>query len=141
MPLLLPLDYPDAEAYVPPPWSPTLDEIAEHAPSYTRGGFDDDRPSAGSERLRFSEDTSPTAEHVQGLIRAACNEVAGRCGATIRTRQYGLARTAAKWLVVAVIVTGKRAESPDRTTDEYRNYLATVNELVHLVRMGPTRLA
>jgi len=67
----------------PYPWSPTVEEIAVLLPAYTRGGFDDDRESAGAEQAMFTSSTSPTADEVEAYIVAACDEVQGRVGVVI----------------------------------------------------------
>jgi hypothetical protein len=127
-----------------PPWAPSLEEIAEVTPAYTRGGFDDDSEEAGAEHGTFDESTSPTAPHVEGLIKAACEEVAGRVGVPIQPARYGLAKAAAKWHVAAMVAAGKMPGGTDDASGEYRshiaNFRASLDELVRLARMGGTRL-
>lgn len=131
-------------------WAPTVDDVAKVTPAYTRGGFDDDRPSAGAEQLTedgvptYTDDTEPNRAHVEGLIATACDEVAGRVGVTIPASQYGLALTTAKWHVAAAIAAGKRPAGTDDASGEYRghiaNFRASLDALVVLARRGATRL-
>lgn len=123
-----------------PPWAPTADEVAAVTPAYTRGGFDDDDEAAGGEQGIFTDDTSPTVTHVEGLIVAACDEVQGRVGVAIPERHYGLAKTTAKWHVAATIAAGKMPADTDDASGEYRSHIASfrnsLDELVRLARMA-----
>lgn len=145
----LPAPLPPGE---PPEWAPSLADVAEVAPAYTRGGFDDDGQFSGAPQQdpdtgvpTFTANTSPTAAHVEGLIRTAVEEVAGRVGTTIPLTQFGLARTTAKWHVAAVISAGKMPAGTDDASGEYRanilNFRNSLDELVRLSRMGGSRLA
>jgi len=122
-----------------PPWRPSLFEIAQVTPAYTRGGFDDDDEAAGAEHAVFTDSTSPTASHVQGLITTACEEIKGRAGMPIRSEQYGLARATAKWHVAASIAAGKVPAGTEDASGEYRghvnNFRASLDELVRQARM------
>jgi hypothetical protein len=122
-----------------PLWRPTLGEVAAVTPAYTRGGFDDDEEQAGAEQGVYTEDTSPTATHVEGLITAACEEVAGRVGVTIPLKHHGLARATAKWHVAAQIAAGKQPAGTEDASGEYRghitSYRASLDALVELARM------
>jgi hypothetical protein len=117
-----------------PPWRPTLEQVAQITPAYTRGGFDDDEPQAGSEQGTFTATTSPTAAHVEGLIVAACDEVAGRVGIVIPERCHELAGITARWHVAAAISAGKIPAGTDDASGEYRshisNFRACLDELV-----------
>lgn len=119
-------------------WRPNLADVAAVVPAYTRGGFDDSRPQAGAEGSTFTERTSPTAAHVEGLIDAAVREVAGRAGAAITPELFGLARQCAVWHVAADISAGKMPARTDDVAGEYRgfisNYRASLDELTALVR-------
>ena len=131
-------------------WAPTVEEIAEVTPAYTRGGFDDDREYAGAEQIddaalpTYTADTEPSRTHVEGLITAAADEVQGRVGVAIPTSQYGLAKTTAKWHVAAAIAAGKQPANTDDASGEYRghiaNFRASLDALVVLARRGATRL-
>lgn len=130
-------------------WAPSVEEVAEVTPAYTRGGFDDDRPSAGAEQTidgapTYTEDTSPTRQHVEAMIVAACDEIQGRVGVAIPTSQYGLAKTTAKWHVAAAIAAGKQPANTDDASGEYRghilNYRNSLDALIALSRRGATRL-
>lgn len=125
-------------------WAPTVQQVADVTPSYTRGGFDDDRPSAGAERGTYDDSTSPTDDHVEGLILAACDEVQGRVGVPIPESRYGLAQTTAKWHAAASIAAGKMPADTEDASGEYRghitNYRASLDELILLCRTGATRL-
>jgi hypothetical protein len=135
----------------PYPWAPSVEEVAEVTPAYTRGGFDDDRESAGAEQETsggvptFTDDTVPNRTHVAGLILAACEEVAGRVGVTIPLAQYGLARITAKWHVAAAIAAAKQPAGTDDASGEYRghilNFRNSLDALIALSRTGYTRLA
>jgi len=129
----------------PYPWSPTVEEIAVLLPAYTRGGFDDDRESAGAEQAMFTSSTSPTADEVEAYIVAACDEVQGRVGVVIPTSQYGLAKTTAKWHVAAAVAAGKQPAGTDDASGEYRghiaNFRASLDALVVLARRGASRLS
>lgn len=122
-----------------PLWAPSLEDVADVCPAYTRGGFDDDEPNAGEEKGTFTDTTSPTRQHVQGLIAAACQEVIGRVGAPIPERCYALARTAAKWHVAAAISAGKIPADTDDASGEYRshitNYRFALDDLKEQVRV------
>lgn len=140
-----------------PGWAPTLKDVAGVTPAYTRGGFDDDGdwiPGAGSgsgsgdaeagaEQGTFTDSTSPTATHVQGLIEAACDEVASRAGVTLPERCHDLAKTTAKWHAAAAIAAGKIPGGTDDASGEYRshisNYRACLDELIKQARV-PTAL-
>lgn len=135
-----------------PDWAPSPDEVAAVTPAYTRGGFDDDlddrEPGVefpGSEQGVFTEHTSPTLEHVEGLILAACEEVQGRVGVPVPLVNFGLARTTAKWHAAAMIASGKQPANTDDASGEYRaliaNFRNSLDELVLQARMGGTRLA
>lgn len=136
----LPLPPPSA-----PPWAPSVQEVADVTPAYTRGGFDDDREDAGAMRMTYTEFTEPTYADVEGLILGACEEVAGRVGVAVPLKHYGLARSTAKWHVAMSISAGKQPADTDDASGEYRghvaNFRACLDELVRLVRLGPTRLA
>ncbi|WP_217913230.1 hypothetical protein [Miltoncostaea marina] len=125
-------------------WAPSLDDVAAATPAYTRGGFDDDEEQAGAEQGTFTDDTSPTATHVRGLIAAACAEVAGRVGAPIPERLHHLARQTAVLHVAIAISTGKLPAQTDDAAGEVRShtarYLAALEELTRQARMGPVRL-
>lgn len=134
------------------PWAPSVDDVAGVTPAYTRGGFDDDlddrEPTVeypGGEQLTYNAQTSPNLTHVEALILAACEEVQGRVGVAIPLAHYGLARAAAKWHVAAMIAAGKQPAGTDDAGGEYRshigNFRASLDELVKLARMSPTRLA
>lgn len=128
-----------------PDWNPTVEDVAEVTPAYTRGGFDDDEPQAGAERGTYDETTSPTAAEVGALIVAACEEVAGRVGVAIPVRCYGLARITARWHAAAQIAAGKRPAGTDDADGEWSghisNYRASLNELIAQARIGATRLS
>jgi hypothetical protein len=135
-----------------PAWAPTVDDIAEVVPAYARGGFDDEGQWAGAVQTdpdtgvpTFTDNTSPTAAHVTGLIKAACEEVIGRVGTPIPALQYGLARVTARWHVASMVAAGKTPQGTDDASGEYRanisNFRNSLDELVAQSRMGPTRLA
>jgi len=136
---------------VPPPgtlpaWAPTVQEVADVTPAYTRGGFDDDELSAGAVRGVYDASTEPTADHVSGLIQAACDEIQGRVGVAIPVAQEGLAKTAAKWHVAAAIAAGKEPANTDDAAGEYRghilNFRNSLDALIQLARQPTgTRLA
>jgi hypothetical protein len=126
-------------------WAPTVEEIAEVTPAYTAGGFDDDRVSAGAGQTNggvptYTADTTPTLAHVEGLIVAACDEIAGRVGVGIAESQYGLAKATAKWHVAAAIAAGKQPAGTDDASGEYRAHIAnfrnSLDALVVLARGG-----
>lgn len=126
----------------PPVWAPTLADIAAVSPAYTRGGFDDDSggPHAGAEQATFTSSTSPSADHVTGLIAAACGEVAGRVGTTLPARCHPLAKACAIWHVAAAISAGKLPAGTDDAGGEYRshitNYRASLDELILQARQA-----
>jgi hypothetical protein len=128
-----------------PEWAPDVDEVARVTPAYSRGGFDDDSEDAGAEQLTFTDDTSPTRQHVEGLIQTAADEVQGRVAVAIPSRHHGLAKTAVLWHVAASISGGKRPADTDDATGEYRanilNFRNTLDELIKLARTSRTRLA
>lgn len=135
-----------------PSWSPTVEDVAKVSTAYTRGGFDDDGQWAGSEQTTtpdqlptFTDQTSPTRTHVEGLILSACEEVQGRVGVSLALKFHGLARATAKWHVAAGIAATKIPAGTDDASGEYRshisNFRACLDELVLLARMGSTRLA
>lgn len=121
-----------------PEWAPTLEQVALVTPAYTRGGFDDDVPQAGAEQGTFTDSTSPTAQHVEGLIVTACDEIAARVGVEIPARCHELARTAALWHVASAIAAGKLPAQTDDASGEHRahsgRYLDTLDELVSQAR-------
>lgn len=122
-----------------PEWSPTVEQVALVAPAYTRGGFDDDEYQAGAEQGTFTDSTSPTAQHVEGLILLGCEEVQARVGFTVPERCHELARTAVVWHAAAAIAAGKLPAQTDDAAGEHRShvarYLATVEELVAQARV------
>lgn len=127
----------------PPAWAPSVDKVAEVTPAYTVGGFDDDAEQAGGEQLTYTDDTSPSRTHVEGLILGACQEVAGRVGVPIPERRYGLARQTAVWHTAAQIAATKMPAGTDDARGEYSshiaNFRASLDELIKLSRMptGP----
>jgi hypothetical protein len=134
----------------PPQWAPSVADVAEVVTAYTRGGFDDEGQFSGAEQTDgevpvFTENTSPTATHVEGLIKAACDEVQGRVGTAVPLSAYGLAKAAARWHVAAMIASGKMPAGTDDASGEYRAYIAnfrnSLDELVAIARMGGSRLA
>ncbi|HEY3021807.1 MAG TPA: hypothetical protein VGJ32_16530 [Solirubrobacteraceae bacterium] len=129
----------------PSAWTPVLAEVAAVTPAYTRGGFDDDVPQAGAEQGTFTATTSPTAAHVEGLIDAAVDEVAGRVGVAVPAHLHGLAKRTAVWHVAAAISAGKLPAATDDATGEYRshiaNYRACLDELVSQSRVTGMRLS
>ncbi len=129
----------------PYPWAPTVEEIAEVTPAYTRGGFDDDRVEAGAEQEAggiptYTDDTDPDRDHVVGLITVACDEVQGRVAVALPPSQYGLARTTAKWHVASVIEGGKQPANTDDASGAYRaaiaNFRNNLDALVVVARAG-----
>lgn len=131
-----------------PVWAPTVEEVAEVTPAYTRGDFEDDRVPAlpsGAEQGTYTDQTDPTRTVVEGLIASACGTVEGRAGTTVPVAYYGLARSAAKWFTAAMISAGKRPAGTDDASGEYRahigNFAADMARLIELVKTGPTRLA
>lgn len=129
-----------------PAWAPTLQQVADVTPAYTVGGFDDDDVQAGAEQATFTDQTSPTATHVEGLILAATDEVQGRVGVAIPSSQFGLAQTTAKWHVAAAIAAGKQPAGTDDASGEYRghilNFRNSLDALISLARQPTgTRLA
>lgn len=120
-------------------WRPTLEQVAQITPAYTRGGFDDDNiAQAGAEQAMFAAQTSPTAAHVEGLITAACDEVQGRVGIPIPQRCFALASITARWHVAAAISAGKMPAGTDDASGEYRshitNFRACLDELIAQAR-------
>jgi len=115
-------------------WAPTVADVARVTPAYTRGGFDDDGEYPGAEQVDYTDTTSPTRAHLEGLIAAACGEIEGRVGEPIPERCYRLARTCAVWHVAAVIAAGKIPADTDDARGEYRAHIAnfrnTLDELV-----------
>lgn len=135
-----------------PEWAPSVEDVAGVTPAYTRGAFDadlDDREPEveypGGEQLTYTDTTSPTVTHVEGLIQAACDEVQGRVAVAIPTAQFGLAKATAKWHVAAMIAGTKQPANTDEASGEYRSHIAnfrnSLDELVLICRMGGTRLA
>jgi hypothetical protein len=117
-----------------PPWAPEVEDVAAVVPSYTRGGFDDDSDvHAGEEQGTFTDTTSPTFDHVEGLIALACEEIGGRVDADIPEDLWGLAETTAKWHVAMSISAGKLPAQTDDAAGEFRafqaNYAASLGEL------------
>lgn len=106
-------------------WRPTVAQVAEVSPAYTRGGFDDDVPQAGAQLGRFTDFTSPTTDEVEGLITAACLEVEGRVGFEMPTRCYALAKITARWHVAAAISAGKIPAGTDDASGEYRSHITS----------------
>jgi hypothetical protein len=130
----------------PWPWQPSVEEVAAETPAYTRGGFDDDRESAGAEQGEFTEDTSPRRSEVEERkIPTACEEIAGRVGTGIPESQYGLAKITAIWHVKASIAADKQPAGTDDATGEYRSaiarYLANLEALILNSRPRGGRLA
>lgn len=132
-----------------PEWAPSVERVAGVLAAYARGGFDDDREDAGAIQTdggvpTFTDDTEPTRTHVEGLIQAACDEVQGRVAVAIPPARYGLAQTAAKWHVAAMVSAGKQPGGTDEDGGAYRgfiaNFRASLDELILLCRMGPSRL-
>lgn len=128
------------------PWGPTVAEIAQLLPHYTRGGYDDDAIYAGAEQGTFTDNTEPTVTEVQGLIDNACDEIAGRVGVLIPIANYTLAKATAKWHVAMTVSASKMPAGTDEAGGEYRsfnsNFLASLNSLTTLARMpSPTRLS
>lgn len=122
----------------PVQFSPTVQEVAYVTPAYTRGGFDDDGLQGGAEQGSYDASTSPTATHVEALIAAGAEEVAGRVGVLIPAHLAGLAKRAVVWHVAAAIAAGKMPAGTDEAGGEYRayvaNYTGCLNELVTLAR-------
>lgn len=115
-------------------FAPTVQEVADVTPAYTRGGFDDeDGLQAGAPHATYDDGTSPTADQVQGLINAAVEEVQGRVGVPIPTASLGLARRCVVWLAAANIAGTKLPAQADEVGSEYRlyitNYTACLTEL------------
>lgn len=128
------------------PWGPSVADIAQLLPSYTRGGFDADAIFAGAEQGTFTANTQPTLDEVQGLIDTACEEIAGRVGVVIPLANYPLAKATAKWHVAMTVAASKMPAGTDEAGGEYRsfnsNFIASLNSLVQLARMpSPTRLS
>lgn len=130
-----------------PEWAPTVDDVAQVTPAYTRGGFDDDDEllPGGAVHGTFDDTTSPTEADVEGYIRAACDEIAGRVAVAIPVEHQGLARAAAKWHSAATIAAGKRPAGTDDATGEWNGHISSyrtcLDRLVYLCNNGPTRLA
>jgi hypothetical protein len=131
----------------PASYTPTVQDVADALPSFTRGGFDDDRESAGAEQGTFTDDTSPTAAHVSRLIVAAVREVRGRAGVPIPDREatIELAKQAVVWHVAATVTAPKTPAAADEASGMYRgmigNYTSCIAELQTQSRRGPSRLA
>jgi hypothetical protein len=130
---------------VPPAvdFRPTVADVALVTPAYTRGGFDDDSPQSGAEQNTYTSTTSPTAEHVEGLITAACDEVGGRVGLAVAPNLFPLARRTAVWHVAAAIAASKQPAHANDVDGEYRgfitNYRACLDELTKRARQ-PTAM-
>lgn len=133
-----------------PAWAPSVDDVARVTPAYTVGGFDDEGEFSGAQQTdagvpTYTEDTSPTRSHVEGLIQTACDEVQGRVGAPIPLAQNGLAKTTATWHVAAQVAATKMPAGTDDASGEYRAFIAnfrnSLDELVLQARAGGTRLA
>ena len=128
------------------PWAPSIDDIARVSSNYTLGGFDDDNDADEGQPGAFTENTSPTASEVEGMIVTACDEVMGRVGVavsgvlTMPLNCYTLAKTAAKWHVAMTIAGDKEPANTDDAAGEYRsknlNYVNTLSELVAQARMA-----
>lgn len=121
-------------------WRPTVADVAEVSPAYTRPAVDAAGESAGAPLRVFDDRTNPTAATVEGLITTAVTEVAGRVGAPITAYTAQLARTTAKWHAAAAIEAERAPEGVDETASAYRwkqaSYVACLNELISQARRG-----
>lgn len=120
-------------------WAPQTVDVARVVPWATRQGFDDDQVDAGAEQGEFTDATTPTAEHVAGLITAACQEITGRVGVVIPERCRELAWSTAVWHVAAQITADREPAGVDEAVGAYRGFIASyracLDELVVQARM------
>jgi hypothetical protein len=123
-------------------WIPTVQDIADLSPVYTRGAIEQD----GQELGTFDAGTDPTASQVQALIGVAVREVAGRVGLGVGALNVHpeLARQTVAWHVAASIEAEKHPEGASDVEGAYRwkqaSYVACLNELVVQARNRPLRL-
>lgn len=137
----------DAPGLTSPTWAPSVQDVANLCPAYTRAPVDGDGEQAGAEQKTFTDDTDPTATEVQGLIAAAVDEVVSRVGVSIqRLEQFGtLARVAATWHAATSVEGEKIPEGATETTSAYAwkstSYVACLNELIAQARGSAVRLS
>jgi hypothetical protein len=123
-----------------PDWAPTVQDIAELSPAYTRHAIGAGGMQSGAAQKVFDDTTDPTAADVQGLINAAIREVTGRVGASPRRlSRYGeLAKQTVIWHAAASIEAEKQPAGADETTGAYSwkqaSYFACLNELIRQAR-------
>jgi hypothetical protein len=127
-----------------PGWAPTVQDIADLSPAYTRGLIDDPGQQAGAQQYGFDESTNPTADQVSALIEVAVREVTGRTArsAAALDAWADLARVTAAWHVAASIEAEKAPEGADETNGAYgwkqASYVANLTALIR--RAGTPRL-
>lgn len=116
-------------------WRPSVDDVAQVLPAYTRHDIDGDGDAAGAEHGTFDDETSPTADEVEGFIDTAVREIAGRCGiGQAALNAYAdLARQTAIWHAAATIEAekapegGMDSEGPARWKQS--SYVASLKDL------------
>lgn len=125
-------------------WAPTVQDVADVAYEFTREAWTSDREYAGAEKGFFTDQTTPTAEHVERLIAAAASEVAGRVGATIPPRLHDLARRVAAQQAAAMVTAIMLPNSTPDASSSYQaliaGFLKGLDELASQARSGPVRL-
>jgi hypothetical protein len=126
-------------------WTPTVQDVADLCPAYTRPPVDGDGNGAGAQGRTFDDTTNPTAGVVEALIAAAVDEVAGRVGVEVPATCHDLARRTAAWHAAAAIEAERAPEAIEEAGSAYRwkqsSYAACLAELTRQARSGAVRLA
>lgn len=118
-----------------PDWAPTLQDIADRVPEFTRGRVDGDGEQSGEERLVFGHDTDPSDQEVEGYLVAAVNEVVGRVDVSLtRLNRFGdLARSTVALRVVMMIerklLSHGAADADGAYQATQRDYLGCLQDL------------
>ena len=126
----------NTDATTTPSWVPTVQNVADLCPVYTRRPVDSEGEQSGGEQGVFDDTTNPTASQVQALIAVAVEEVRGRVGVDVaRLERFPeLARRTAAWHAAASIEADKRPENAVETTGAYQwkysSYVACLNSLI-----------
>ena len=126
----------NVDAATVPTWPPSVQDVADLSPAYTRHPVDGTGEQSGAEQNIFDDTTDPTSSQVQALIDAAVREVMGRCGVGVaRLELFGeLARQTAAWHAAANIEAEKQPEGAVETSGAYQwkqaSYVACLTSLV-----------
>jgi hypothetical protein len=118
-----------------PDWAPTVQDIADLSPAYTRHAVDAVGAQAGAPQKVFDDSTDPTATDVQAVIYAVVREVTSRVGMSPRRlAKFGdLARQTVIWGAAAEVEAEKQPQTAAETVGAYAwkqaSYVSCLKEL------------